>query len=218
MKLEEKILDRMIELVARGEQIRRTTGPSKSGRDYVDSEMVTGWTTSCLHLLATVFGTGNPHYSTFLSLHGNAYSTGVFVRCLGILKNAKEDFERGLVFDLKELVTADVFDDFLEQAEHLIEGGYKGPAGVVAGCVLEDTLRKLCNKNGVVLPDRPGLDWMNGELKKKGVYGKLEYKQVTTWADIRTKAAHGYWDQFKKGHVEDMIRGVRRFVTDNPVS
>ena len=83
------------------------------------------------------------------------------------------------------------------------------------GCVLEDTLRKLCSKNDIELPDRPGLDRMNAQLVKKEVYSKLELKKVTAWADIRTKAAHGYWDKFQKEDVDDMLRGVRRFVTNH---
>jgi hypothetical protein len=46
-------------------------------------------------------------------------------------------------------VAAEVFTDFIEMAEHLLEQGYKDPAAVVAGSVLEEHLRQLCHKNAI---------------------------------------------------------------------
>jgi len=39
---------------------------------------------------------------------------------------------------------------------------------------------------------------------------------VTIWdlADIRNKAAHGKWDEFKTEDASEMVNGVRRLLTD----
>jgi hypothetical protein len=65
---------------------------------------------------------------------------------------AQEDYEKGALFEVKSVIEAELFDDFLEQAEHLLQSGYFQPAAVIAGCVLEDGLRKLCEKHQIKLP------------------------------------------------------------------
>ena len=94
--------------------------------------------------------------------------------CLGVLESAYEDFKSGLLEDTKALITAEVFTDFIEQAEYLLSEGYKLPAAVLMRGVLEDSLRTLCNKESKIsLPDKPKLDWMNTELVKEGIYNKI---------------------------------------------
>ena len=90
-----------------------------------------------------------------------------------------------------------------------------GPnAAVIAGCVLEDGLRKLCDRNSIALPAKATIDPMNVELAKAGIYNKLWQKKITALADLRNKAAHGEWSEFTEKDVEDMIRDVRRFMED----
>lgn len=55
---------------------------------------------------------------------------------------------------------------------------------------------------------------MNIELGKKGVYNMGMQKQITTWAHWRNKAAHGEWHEYKDADVEDMIKGITRFVAE----
>ena len=77
------------------------------------------------------------------------------------------------------MIEAEVFDDFLEQAEHLLSQGYFTASTVIAGSVLEDNLRKFCVKNGISLSAKPKLDTMNADLAKAGVYNLLKQKQIT---------------------------------------
>ena len=110
------------------------------------------------------------------------------------------------------MIEAEVFDDFLEQATHLLDSGYYQPAAVVAGSVLEDGLRKLCLRHEIPVSAKPKLDTVNANLAKHGVCNKLTQKRVTALADIRNKAAHGEWDEFTKADVEDMLRSTRQFM------
>lgn len=82
-----------------------------------------------------------------------------------------------------------MFGDLLEQSEHLLEQGYYQAAAVLAGGILEDSLRKLCQTHGVSIPAKPKIDAMNSELTKKGIYSVLVQKRITWLADIRNKAA-----------------------------
>lgn len=89
----------------------------------------------------------------------------------------------------------------------------------MTGSVLEEHLRNLCTKNGIpIVEDKKGnsvpqkADSLNAELAKANVYNKLDQKSVTAWLDLRNKAAHGKYDQYKIEQVELMFRGVSEFI------
>lgn len=182
------------------------------GDDRVDSELVTQWATSTQNLLVRVFGADSVHFQNFKQATSKYITFSPARRAMGTLRAAKDDYEHGYLFDTRRLIEADVFDDFLDQAEHLLGADYYQAAAVIAGAVLEDGLRKLCIQDGISLPANPKLDRMNADLAKKGTYGKLTQKQVTSYADIRNKAAHGEWDQFTQADVVTMLQGVRAFM------
>jgi len=91
----------------------------------------------------------------------------------------------------------------------LLTNGYGGPAAVVAGVVLEASLRNLCDLNSIAYSK---LDKMNADLAKAGVYNKLQQKKITALADIRNRAAHGHWQTFTEEDVRQMIRDVETFL------
>lgn len=134
--------------------------------------------------------------------------------CLGILEAAEADISRGLLFDQKALMQAEAMGDFLEQAGALLDAGYYVPAASLAGAVLEDGLRKLCDRKNITYPSKTKIDALNGALAKAGVYNKLEQKQITALADIRNNADHGQLDKFKRKDVEDMVKWITRFLSD----
>lgn len=163
--------------------------------------------------LGRIFGKESEYYSDFKnSFKLPGYETEMRLG-MAVLQAAWNDYLSGYLASVSALITAEVFDDFLEQAEYLFKQDYYQAAAVIAGAVLEDTLRKMCDANSISLPAKPGLDWMNAELVKKGVYNKLVLKEITFLADLRNKAAHGLWDQFGKTDVENMLKHVREFVT-----
>src|SRR5690606_13634481 len=115
-----------------------------------------------------------------------------------ILLSIQNEIEGGWVFSVKQLITAEIFSNFIEMSEHLLSQGYKDPAAVMIGSVLEENLRQLCiqneidielNKDGSYFPKKA--DRLNSDLAKAEVYTKLDQKAVTMWLDLRNKAAHG---------------------------
>lgn len=213
MKTDERIVGRLRDLVEVG---TRLLGTRMDTADNIrDLQMAAQWSTSCLALLKSVFGQESDYYERFLQCL-DRIDIGYNARmAFGVLSAAKDDYEKGALFNTRRLIQAELFDDFLEQAEHLFGTGYYGPAAVVAGAVLEDGLRKLCAGTGIILPANPKLDSMNAELAKANVYTTLTQKRITANADVRNKAAHGKWDEFKKADVEDMIRSIRSFMEDH---
>ena len=80
---------------------------------------------------------------------------------------------------------------------------------MIAGVVLETTVRNLCTDQGL---DHGKLDRMNADLAKAGVYNTLQQKRITAMAGIRNAAAHGDADKFNAGDVKGMIDDVERFL------
>lgn len=217
MKKNQLIEKQFKELIAQGERVFTTVWNPPSnvigGRRRVDAQGSQQWATSSVTFLGRLFGTNSDYYKEFkkgFTLPG--YESDMKL-AMAVLQAAWNDYSSGYLATVNALITAEVFDDFLEQAEYLFEQDFHQPAAVIAGAVLEDTLRKLCNENAVVLPAQPKLDSMNTELVRKDVYSKLIQKQITWLADIRNKAAHGQWDKFSKADVENMLRQIREFVT-----
>ena len=224
MKIDEKISNRFQELVDKGNSLNNTrhSGGGKSLSnfpfDFVESEFLHQWGINCLHLLRKTFGDESDHYKKYNELFPKFSRSrdnfSYFQNAFGILKAAQNDYENELLFNTRTLIEAEVFDEFLEQAEELFKKGYYQPSAVIAGCVLEDGLRKLCDRNSIALPPKATIEPMNVELAKAGSYNKLIQKKITALADLRNKAAHGEWKEFTEKDVEDMIRDVRRFMED----
>jgi hypothetical protein len=122
---------------------------------------------------------------------------------------AKEDFEGGYLNSLRNLVQAEVFTSELEQAEELLKSGYATAAAVIAGVVLETTLRDLCTARGI---PHGKLDKMNADLAKDGAYNTTQQKRITALAGIRNSAAHGKPEEFTPADVKGMIEDVERFL------
>ena len=133
---------------------------------------------------------------------------------MAALKAVWNDYTTGYPTETELLTRADVPDDSLAQAQNFLDRGPHQDAAILAGDVLENSLRKLCLRNGVALPRKPKVDAMTAELAKQGAYDSLVEQRLTRLADIWDKATHGQWSEFSSTDVEIMLRQVRDFVTD----
>lgn len=191
--------DRIVELssiaVRTGQLVRRLYGP---GSQYDQS-------------LQKVLNT-----EVFTMMHSNHYEH--VAELAGILQGVQHDLSEGMLFDLRLLLQAEVFADFLEMAEHLLSKGYKDAAAVLLGAVLEDSLRKLAESQRVPTTgenEKPlTMDPLNVALAKAGAYGPLVQKQITTWANLRNDAAHGNFSKYDAEHVGQMLLFVQKFCAE----
>lgn len=181
----------------------------------VNSEAYTNWKTKARHLIATACGPDSVHFKDFVEReNGGFYSTNHddLIQVRAVFNAAREDFDGGLFNSVRNMVQAELFSTELDQAHELMKGGYTTAAAVIAGVVLETTLRRLCEDARI----EPGsLNKMNADLAKAGVYNLLVNKRITALADIRNNAAHGHPDKFTKADVADMIDKVEAFVADH---
>ena len=152
----------------------------------------------------------------FTTMHTDYFSH--IAELSGIIAGIQRDVHSGLLRDIRRLLQAEVFADFLDMAEHLLGEGYKDAAAVLLGAVMEDSLRKLSEANDLPVTSQHGkpltIDPLNVALTKTGVYGPLVQKQVTTWANLRNDAAHGHFDKYDSEQVRQMLLFVQKFCAD----
>jgi len=141
----------------------------------------------------------------------------------GVIDSLKADISAGYLQTQIELIHGDLFADFLEMAQHLLDEGYKDASAVIAGSSLEAHLRQLAIKSGVTLDlvtkskiTTKKADRLNSDLVTNNVYSKLDQKNVTAWLDLRNKAAHGHYKEYEKDQVGIMISGIRNFISRIP--
>lgn len=136
----------------------------------------------------------------------------------GIIKGTYSDYQLGLLSNVRNLLRAEIFGDFLEMGEYLLKEGYKDAAAVIIGSVLEDALRKIADNNGIAIEKDDGnlktLDPLNTDIYKENIYDKLILKQVTTWGDLRNSAAHGHYDNYDEKQVHMMLEFVEKFCSE----
>jgi len=148
---------------------------------------------------------------------GSPYAEAVTLKGkIGSLRALRRDYDEGYLSSVQGLIRAELFADFLEMAEHLLDQGYKDPSAVLIGGVLEEHLRALCSVRSIPLSvsGKPKkADSMNNELTAVGAYNKLDQKNVTAWLDLRNKAAHGQYQQYTLEQVRTMLSGVREFAS-----
>lgn len=137
---------------------------------------------------------------------------GYLPEFLGVLEAAAADFRAGLLFDLKAQLQADVFGDFMEQAQTLLHAGLVIPAASLAGAVLEDTLRKLCEKHSVAIPEKSTIEKLSTALVKAGVYNVGIQKTVTAYAHTRNTADHGKFGDVDARDVGLMVQWLIGFI------
>lgn len=143
---------------------------------------------------------------------------------IGVVKGLLDDLKAGYLQTLVELVHGELFADFLEMAQHLLDSGFKDAAAVIGGSALEAHVRSLCLKAGVSIEIQKAdgtlspkkADQMNSELAAKGCYEKLDQKSITAWLDLRNKAAHGKYGEYSAEQVALLVAGVRDFIRRNP--
>ena len=131
---------------------------------------------------------------------------------IGVLLGLKNSIANGDLQSPISFIQTEIFSDFLEMAEHIFEQGHKDPPVMLAGAVLEDSLRKICIKNKITVPADSNIASLNQLLLQKPVYNKIVFKDVDKWKAIRDFADHANFDQYDRDRVKDMLEGVRKFI------
>jgi len=161
-----KYLDRFDELIQEGERIYKVikdippvyfSAPGEVTRPLTQQELeakqkLEGWNVNYLSLLDQIISPRSAHRNLLDEKRERVSNLPGSVNTrISRLKGLKDDFQKGFLGDLGLEIETAIAADYMGQAEQLLAEGQSGkydhvPAAVLAGAVLEKSLRTLCDK------------------------------------------------------------------------
>lgn len=132
----------------------------------------------------------------------------------GTQRDILEAAERRLdsaVYDMSQLVQADLFDSELDAATELLKKGFHRAAGVVAGVVLEKHLASVAANHQVKIRKKtPTIADLNDPLKEAAVYDIPTWRNIQRLGDIRNYCGHNKEREPSAAEVRELIDGTMK--------
>jgi hypothetical protein len=129
---------------------------------------------------------------------------------LAILKSVAARFESSL-FDIKQLVQADLLDSEIDAARVLNNHGFARASGAVSGVVLEKHLAQVCMNHSVAMRKKdPGISDFNDALKNAGILDVPLWRQIQRLGDLRNLCDHNKHREPTTEEIEELINGVEK--------
>ncbi|MDP2897257.1 MAG: hypothetical protein Q8Q12_12010 [bacterium] len=219
--MKEKTGQRFDDLVAQGEKLISETPRDGNGpQTFIPDERLPeyqSWVSSAANLLRVVCPRDSHYVDQCKRVEegmpaGAGVLSSVFLKMLGVLRSAREEWAAGMLTRIEYIVAAATFDDFLDHAADYHKANKKIEASVLASAVLEDTVKKIALKNSV--NEKRSLDPIIDDLAAVGVFTPVKAKRVKAYAGTRNKADHAEWDAFDIKDVGEMINGVRELIEE----
>lgn len=127
---------------------------------------------------------------------------------LEILRSLEPRFE-SVLFDIKQLVQADLFDSELDSARELLKNKFLRGAGAVAGVVLEKHLAEVCGSHKIVVRKKaPTINDFIEQLKSNDVIDTPVWRNIQRLGDLRNLCDHNKNRDPKAEEVTELIDGV----------
>ena len=133
-----------------------------------------------------------------------------FRQQLAMLKAVESRFESSL-YDIKQLVMADLFDSELASAQELEKRGFLRAAGALAGVVLEKHLAQVMENHGVKTRKKnPCISDYNDLLKSESVIDTPVWRNIQRLGDIRNLCDHKKDREPTDDEVQELVSGVEK--------
>jgi hypothetical protein len=125
-----------------------------------------------------------------------------------ILKSAEARFA-SVLFDIRQMVQADLFDCELDAARELNTHGFTRGAGAIAGVVLEKHLAQVADNHRLTTRKKhPGISAWYDLLKKNNVIDVPTWRKLQHLGDLRNLCDHNKELEPTKEQAEELIQGV----------
>jgi hypothetical protein len=135
-----------------------------------------------------------------------------FQQQLAIVKAAQARFESSL-FEIRQLVQADVLDSEIEAAEVLANHKFSRAAGALAGVVLERHLSQVCADHNLSIGKKnPTIADFNETLKASAIIDLPQWRFIQHLADIRNLCDHSRTPEPTAEQVADLLSGVKKVI------
>lgn len=135
-----------------------------------------------------------------------------FEQQLNIVKSLESRFESSL-YDLGQLLQADLFDSEIDSARELCSKGFYRAAGAICGVVLEKHFAEVCKNHKVTFHKKTlHLSDYNDALKDNGIVDIPTWRQIQRLGDIRNLCDHKKEREPQKDEIEELISGSEKFL------
>lgn len=127
-----------------------------------------------------------------------------------ILKSAKRRFTSSL-FDIRQIVRADIFDSELDGAKELLKNGFLRAAGAIAGVVAEKHLQEVCSNRGLsVKKANPTINILNETLKGNDIIDTPSWLFIQRIGALRNLCDHQKDREPTNEEVKELIDDVEK--------
>lgn len=205
MSTRQSLLKRFDELIEFGKSLPRYLN-SSSLEELAKKQR---WQTSCLYILGRTFGKESTYYETFQAIlkYGNLQAH--ITHGLALLEGAREEIEKGFLYKIEHLISVDFFDSILEQAQYLLDKGFKDVAAILGRVVIENTLKDIAKRENFTFSNEIKPSKLNETLWKNGIYAKNVWRSIQAQIDLGNFAAHGDFDKYDDNSVKNMLNWIK---------
>lgn len=143
-----------------------------------------------------------------LHLVGSEAGLRLFQQQLRIVASLSGCFESSL-YNIKELLQADVFNSELDGAKELNKNGFYRAAGALCGVILEKHFAGVCESHSIkIKKGAPGISDYNEKFKEEGVIDNKTYLLIQRLGTIRNLCDHNKKQEPTKEDIDDLINGT----------
>lgn len=156
---------------------------------------------------------------TYIDKYGDRHESAGWSTCYplietqcNILQSATAYFDSSL-FEIQQVLQADLFDSELEAAKELNKKGFARAAGAMAGVVLEKHFETVIKAHALILGKKnPCINDYNQKLKDEGVLDIPTWRFVQRLGDLRNLCDHNKGVDPKKEDIDELIAGVDKIM------
>lgn len=129
-----------------------------------------------------------------------------------IVNSLEQRFESSL-YDICQLVQADLMDSEIDSAKLLLKNGFLRAAGAVCGVVLERHFAAVCKLHNLKSKKKnPCINDYNQLLKDENVIDTPTWRHIQLLGDIRNLCDHKKDVEPTKSQIEDLINGTDKVI------
>lgn len=214
MKIDSSLRARLADLQERAKPLRNGNGHGQVTDEGQIAEC-SAWLAAAQNAVHLICPSPNTPYRIRADVvchgqHGYVIHSAVG-EMAAILRALELDVDAGLIASVANQASAEVFDDFLDHAIAYLSHQRKNEAGVIAGVVFEDTLRRIC-RNLDMEEKGISLDALISQLSSRGEFTPVKAKRARVAAHVRTKATHAQWDEFEPNDVRATIDFTKEII------
>ncbi|MCK4558640.1 MAG: hypothetical protein KAV45_02580 [Calditrichia bacterium] len=168
-------------------------------------------TTGILNLTKHIYGYGHPNFQRIINSL-NDVSLHSLKQMKGVLIGTKFDIEKGYLDSLESKIIIEIQTNFLSTAAEFAENGSKDQAAILACTVLEDSLKRLAQKNNLTDLLSKEMRVVADGLFEKNIIEKSTLSSILGFRNLRNAAFHAQWDEVSLESVNLLLVFLNTFI------